>query len=69
MKRLVGDNWYKAQVEYPGDKYEKDEAYGVPYIMGDFMTDSGMRGLGGCGSLTLARAAAASDATSLVLRV
>lgn len=64
VKRLVGDNWYKAQVEYPGDKYEKDEAYGVPYIMGDFMTDSGMRGLGGCGSLTLARAAAASDVTS-----
>ena len=28
------------------------------------MTDSGMRGLGGCGSLTLARAAAASDVTS-----
>ena len=55
VKGLVGErNARKALMRYPAYKYSSK--YAIPYVMGDFITDSGMRGLGGCTSLALARA-------------
>ena len=54
VKRLVGDNAERALKVYPADKYKGE--YALQYVIGDFITDSGMRGLGGCTNLTLADA-------------
>ena len=53
VKRLVGKNAPEALKLYPADKYQGK--YAISYVIGDFITDSGMRGLGGCTNLTLAQ--------------
>lgn len=64
VKQLVGErNARKALMRYPSYKYTSK--YAIPYVMGDLITDSGMRGLGGCTSLALARAFYQGRAPSL----
>jgi para-nitrobenzyl esterase len=54
VTRLAGATRIPALLEaYPVDKYAGQHA--IPYVIGDFITDSGMRGLGGCTNLTLAK--------------
>ncbi len=52
VKRLVGENAPEALKIYRTDKHQGK--YAIAYTIGDFITDSGMRGLGGCTNLTLA---------------
>ena len=55
VHELVGErNAGKVLMRYPSYKYTSK--YAIPYVMGDLITDSGMRGLGGCTSLALAHA-------------
>ncbi len=54
VEKLVGQNSGKALELYPAGKYKGN--YALQYVIGDFITDSGMRGLGGCTNLTLADA-------------
>ncbi|WP_332776353.1 carboxylesterase/lipase family protein [Polaromonas sp.] len=54
VTRLVGAERAPAMLAaYPADKYSGQ--FALPYVIGDFITDSGMRGLGGCTNLALAR--------------
>jgi para-nitrobenzyl esterase len=54
VTRLVGaDRAPTLLAAYPADKYAGQ--YALPYVIADFITDSGMRGLGGCTNLALAR--------------
>lgn len=55
IRRLVGPT-RAAEVltAYPVAKYSG--AFAIPYIVGDVVTDSGMRGLGGCPNIALAKA-------------
>lgn len=61
--KLVGE---KSAVEalkiYDPKKHEGK--YALEYTIGDFITDSGMRGLGGCTNLTLAEAMAKTGTTA-----
>jgi para-nitrobenzyl esterase len=53
VARLVGpDRARTLLAAYPPDRYSGQ--YAIPYVIGDFVTDSGMRGLGGCTNLALA---------------
>ena len=52
VNKLAGKNAPEALKHYPADKYTGK--YAIPYVIGDFITDSGMRGLGGCTNLALA---------------
>ncbi len=55
LKGLVGEkNAASVMMRYPSYKYTSKHA--IPYVMGEVITDSGMRGLGGCTELALARA-------------
>lgn len=63
VERLVGpDNAVEALKRYPVDKHQGK--YALEYVIGDFITDSGMRGLGGCTNLALAEALAKTGATA-----
>ena len=63
LERLIGrDNAFRARKLYPADRYEEEDAYAVPYVMGDVMTDSGLRGLGGCATPRLGRTLRAGGA-------
>ncbi|ROZ75801.1 enoyl-CoA hydratase-related protein [Ramlibacter sp. WS9] len=54
VTRLVGaDRASELLAAYPADKYSGQ--YALSYVVGDLITDSGMRGLGGCTNLALAR--------------
>lgn len=46
------------------DPAKRQGPYALEYTIGDFITDSGMRGLGGCTNLTLAQALAATGDTA-----
>lgn len=62
VTRLVGpDNADAVLKVYPVDKYSG--AYAIPYVIGDLITDSGMRGLGGCTNATLAKSFASQTPT------
>ena len=62
MTRLVGpDNTDAVLKVYPADKYSG--AYAIPYVIGDLITDSGMRGLGGCTNVALAQSFASQTRT------
>jgi para-nitrobenzyl esterase len=62
VTRLVGAERAPALLAaYPADKYSGP--YALPYVIGDFITDSGMRGLGGCTNLALAKHLARQTAT------
>lgn len=54
LTRLVGaTNQPRVLAAYPADKYTGE--YAIPYVMGDVITDSGMRGLGGSTNIKLAK--------------
>jgi para-nitrobenzyl esterase len=62
VTRLVGpDNTDAVLKVYPADKYSG--AYAIPYVIGDLITDSGMRGLGGCTNVALAKSFASQTRT------
>ncbi|MCF0253517.1 MAG: carboxylesterase family protein [Duodenibacillus sp.] len=64
VKRLVGADAPRALELYPADKYRGE--FALPYVMGDFITDSGMRGLGGCPNLQLADSLGKSGAPAYI---
>jgi len=54
VTRLVGPaNAPAVMANYPANKYTGP--YAIPYVVGDVITDSGMRGLGGCPNVSLAK--------------
>ena len=54
LTRLVGPtNQPMVLAAYPPDKYTGE--FAIPYVMGDVITDSGMRGLGGSSNIQLAK--------------
>lgn len=62
VTRLVGPDHTDAVLKaYPADKYSG--AYAIPYVIGDLITDSGMRGLGGCTNVALAKSFASQTRT------
>lgn len=65
MERLLGPAARQALVRYPAYKYTNK--YAIPYVMGDVITDSGMRGLGGCTNIALARAFVKGEAPVVYL--
>jgi len=62
VTRLVGaSNAQAVLARYPATKYTGQ--YAIPYVVGDIVTDAGMRGLGGCTNASLAKALAAQTPT------
>ncbi|MCF0253023.1 MAG: carboxylesterase family protein, partial [Duodenibacillus sp.] len=63
---LMGpENAEKALMRYPAYKYSS--GHPVAYVAADLITDSGMRGLGGCANLALARSLVAGGAPAVYL--
>lgn len=56
VKKLLGENAEAGLAQYPISRHTGK--YALEYTMGDFITDSGMRGLGGCTNMTLSEALA-----------
>lgn len=62
VTRLVGAaNTSAVLARYPATKYTGQ--YAIPYVVGDIVTDAGMRGLGGCTNVSLAESLSAQTPT------
>lgn len=61
----LGSAAAKALVRYPAYKYTSK--YAIPYVAGDLISDSGMKGYGGCATLDLARTFVKAGAPAVYL--